>query len=63
MLSWLESEGTRLVTVEGEWTCPVGGAGASRAELEPQARSWGEVDWVDPAPARPLDRPVGAVPA
>lgn len=64
VLGWLETAGTRLVSLEGEWTCPVGGAGGSRAELEPQATRWGEVDLVDPAPAgRPWDRPVGAVPA
>ena len=26
ILRWLESEGVRLVHVDGEWTCPVGGA-------------------------------------
>ncbi|MDQ3616565.1 MAG: DEDD exonuclease domain-containing protein [Actinomycetota bacterium] len=26
LLRWLESDGVRLVHVEGEWTCPVGGA-------------------------------------
>jgi DNA polymerase III subunit epsilon len=26
VLRWLESEGVRLAHVEGEWTCPVGGA-------------------------------------
>jgi DNA polymerase-3 subunit epsilon len=26
ILRWLESEGVRLVHVEGEWTCPLGGA-------------------------------------
>src|SRR3546814_1635886 len=26
LLNWLESDGIRLVDVEGEWTCPVGGA-------------------------------------
>src|SRR3954447_24923073 len=26
ILHWLESEGVRLVHVQGEWTCPVGGA-------------------------------------
>jgi DNA polymerase III subunit epsilon len=26
ILRWLESDGIRLVHVEGEWTCPVGGA-------------------------------------
>ncbi|NYG56303.1 DEDD exonuclease domain-containing protein [Nocardioides perillae] len=27
VLRWLEAPGVRLVEVEGEWTCPVGGAG------------------------------------
>ena len=26
VLRWLESEGVRLVDVEGEWACPVAGA-------------------------------------
>ena len=26
ILRWLESDGVRLVHVEGEWTCPVDGA-------------------------------------
>jgi DNA polymerase-3 subunit epsilon len=26
VLRWLESEGVRLVHVDGEWTCPTGGA-------------------------------------
>ena len=26
VLRWLESDGVRLVHVEGEWTCPIGGA-------------------------------------
>ncbi|WP_067438155.1 DEDD exonuclease domain-containing protein [Nocardioides jensenii] len=26
VLTWLESEGIRLVEVDGEWTCPLGGA-------------------------------------
>jgi DNA polymerase-3 subunit epsilon len=45
VLRWLESDGVRLVHVEGDWTCPVGGATkhlavhdaveASRASLVP----------------------------
>ncbi|HKJ12095.1 MAG TPA: DEDD exonuclease domain-containing protein [Ornithinimicrobium sp.] len=31
ILDWLETPGTRLVDVEGQWTCPVGGA-ASRTD-------------------------------
>ena len=26
ILRWLESDGVRLVHVDGEWSCPVGGA-------------------------------------
>ena len=26
LLRWLESDGVRLVQVDGEWSCPVGGA-------------------------------------
>ncbi|WP_422220316.1 hypothetical protein [Nostocoides sp.] len=26
VLRWLEEPGVRLVSVDGEWTCPVGGA-------------------------------------
>ncbi|WP_121252463.1 DEDD exonuclease domain-containing protein [Nocardioides ferulae] len=47
VLRWLESPGVRLVAVEGEWTCPVGGAtrhlalhdavAASRSTLVPFA--------------------------
>ncbi|MGB3827544.1 MAG: DEDD exonuclease domain-containing protein [Ornithinimicrobium sp.] len=34
ILDWLETPGTRLVDVDGQWTCPVGGAGASYDALE-----------------------------
>jgi DNA polymerase-3 subunit epsilon len=39
ILRWLETSGVRIVDLEGQWTCPVGGAGAARAELEPQSAS------------------------
>jgi DNA polymerase-3 subunit epsilon len=42
ILRWLETPGVRLVDLEGQWTCPVGGAGAARAQLEPQAVSRNE---------------------
>ncbi|USQ77552.1 DEDD exonuclease domain-containing protein [Ornithinimicrobium cryptoxanthini] len=63
VLRWLEAPGTRLVTMEGEWTCPVGGAGAARAELEPMARQWGEFaePWGETPAVRPLERPPGAL--
>ena len=35
VLRWLESPGVRVVDVDGDWTCPVGGAAAVREELEP----------------------------
>ena len=66
VLRWLEQPGTRLVELEGRWTCPVDGAGASRAQLEPQAASWSQVEGFDDgswSAPRPLDRPVGALPA
>lgn len=64
VLRWLETAGTRIVELEGCWTCPVGGAGMARAELEPMARQWSEPveDWSAPT-RRPLERPPGAVPA
>jgi len=37
ILRWLESAGVRLVAIDGEWTCPVHGAGAARAALDPDA--------------------------
>ena len=39
VLRWLEAEGTRLVDIDGEWTCPVGGAAAAHRELAP-ALGW-----------------------
>jgi len=34
VLRWLEAPGVRLVSIQGTWSCPVGGAGAARAHLE-----------------------------
>lgn len=39
ILSWLETDGVRLVHVEGEWSCPVNGAGAASRRLA--ASVWG----------------------
>jgi len=33
ILDWLETPGVRLVDLWGEWTCPVGGAGAAHADI------------------------------
>jgi DNA polymerase-3 subunit epsilon len=59
ILRWMESEGVRLVHVDGEWSCPVGGATKhlrthdvveeSRASLVPFA---------DRRSIRPVHRPV-----
>ncbi|WP_323791242.1 DEDD exonuclease domain-containing protein [Nocardioides sp.] len=37
ILRWLESPSLRLVDVEGEWTCPVGGAARDLARYAPPA--------------------------
>jgi len=39
ILAWLERPGVRLVELEGEWSCPIGGAQAHLA-------------WLDAAPER-----------
>ena len=52
VLRWLESPGVRIVEVEGAWTCPVGGAAAVRAELEPLETARREVAGFA---GRPLD--------
>ena len=39
VLRWLDTEGTRLVDIDGEWTCPVGGATGAHEELAP-ALGW-----------------------
>lgn len=33
ILRWLESAGVRMISIEGQWTCPVHGAGGARASL------------------------------
>jgi DNA polymerase-3 subunit epsilon len=43
ILRWLESSGVRMVAVEGEWTCPVNGAGAARSQLDPDDAAYREV--------------------
>jgi DNA polymerase-3 subunit epsilon len=43
ILRWLEGSGVRIVDLDGEWSCPVGGAGGARAELEPQVVARHEV--------------------
>jgi len=43
LLRWLESPGVRIVELDGSWTCPVGGAGLVRSQLEPAVASAHEV--------------------
>ena len=64
VLQWLERDGVRLVTLSGEWSCPVHGAGGQQWELEPLARRAGDVAPFDePRHLRSLHRPAGAVPS
>ena len=39
ILRWLEEPGVRLVHLEGEWSCPTGGAGSVRIRLEDDTAS------------------------
>ncbi len=39
VLRWLESDGVRLIEVDGEWSCPLGGAGRVASALEPAAQT------------------------
>ena len=43
ILRWLESTGVRMVAIDGQWTCPVHGAGAARASLEPDRAAYRDV--------------------
>lgn len=53
VLAWLEREGTRLVSTEGEWTCPVNGAGAACSHLpEPTSDVPALARWVSARPSR-----------
>jgi DNA polymerase-3 subunit epsilon len=43
ILRWLEQPGVRLVEIEGDWTCPVGGAAGALHRLAPGRTK----DWFD----------------
>jgi DNA polymerase-3 subunit epsilon len=43
ILGWLESTDVRMVEIDGEWTCPVHGAGAALGRLEPDPRAYRDV--------------------
>ncbi len=52
ILRWLETSGVRLVSIDGEWTCPVHGAGAAHASLDPAPTAYRDVVDFD-EPGRP----------
>ena len=55
VLRWLEAPGVRIVDITGLWTCPVGGAGSVRHELEPVVAAAAEAVGFDDA--GPSSRP------
>ncbi len=63
ILRWLDSPGVRIVTLDGEWTCPVHGAGAARDSLEVDPTAYRHVASFD-EPGEPglRQRPGAAVP-
>jgi DNA polymerase-3 subunit epsilon len=47
ILRWLDSPGVRMVAIEGEWTCPVHGAGAARDTLDADPTAYRDVAGFD----------------
>jgi DNA polymerase-3 subunit epsilon len=43
ILRWLDSPDVRIVAIDGEWTCPVHGAGAARDSLEADPTAYRDV--------------------
>jgi DNA polymerase-3 subunit epsilon len=43
ILRWLDSPGVRIVAMQGEWTCPVNGAGAARDSLDADPTAYRDV--------------------
>jgi DNA polymerase III subunit epsilon len=63
ILRWLESTNVRMVAVDGEWTCPVHGAGAALATLDPEPTAYHDVvSFDEPGEAGLRRRPPAAVP-
>jgi DNA polymerase-3 subunit epsilon len=63
VLRWLEAPGVRMVSIEGEWTCPVHGAGGVRERLEPLAAARRDlVGFDEPSSMGLVHRPPAAVP-
>ena len=62
ILRWLDSPGVRMVILEGEWTCPVYGAGAARDSFEADPTAYRDVVSFDEPGAPGLrHRPAAAV--
>ena len=59
VLRWLETDGTRLVRIDGTWACPAFGAGAQRAWLEFEGRDAAR-PFEDRRGLRPVARPARA---
>ena len=47
ILRWLDSPGVRMVAIQGEWTCPVHGAGAARDTLDADPTAYRDVAGFD----------------
>ncbi|HET7397446.1 MAG TPA: DEDD exonuclease domain-containing protein [Intrasporangium sp.] len=47
LLRWLEAPGVRVVELDGTWSCPVGGAGWVRQQLEPAVAAAAEAAGFD----------------
>jgi DNA polymerase-3 subunit epsilon len=64
VLRWLEAPGVRMVSIQGEWTCPVHGAGGVRDRLEPLAAARRDlVGFDEPSSIGLMHRPPAAVPS
>jgi len=62
ILRWLESTDVRMVVIDGEWTCPVHGAGAALESLDPDPTAYREVGSFDePSDPGLRHRPPAAV--
>jgi DNA polymerase III subunit epsilon len=58
ILAWLEQPGTRLVDVDGEWSCPAAGAGRLRAWLALAEAGGSLLRWPEDRRAlRPVHQP------
>jgi DNA polymerase-3 subunit epsilon len=59
ILRWLETPGVRLVHVDGEWACPLGGAESHRHRLdEAEESTWAAAPFDDRRRLRMTHRPV-----